>query len=147
MLSHLFDVHAFDEIVPNEISMVNDRVKEKLAVEIANSLVNFHDKTTFCIEFDEKRFDVRVDGCPLVVPVRSHRVNSFQAPALHAVRPCHFRMEAREKRIETAAIEVPVCVMQEVSIIQGNSPLGLATFRPVYAVSPGAMMQMSGRLR
>jgi hypothetical protein len=118
ILSHLFDVHALDEIVPNEISMVNDRVKEKPAGEIADCLVNLDDKTTLCVALDVKRFDVRINGRPLTGPVGTHRVNSFQVPTLHAIRPFHFRMEVRKKAIETPGVEVPVGVEQEVSFIQ-----------------------------
>ena len=98
--------------------MVNDRVKKKLAVEIANRLVNLNHKTPPFVVLDEKRFDVRINGRPLAGPVRSHRVNSLQMPAFHAVRPFHFRMEAIENSIETAGVEVPVGCKQEVSFIQ-----------------------------
>jgi hypothetical protein len=56
-------------------------------------------------------------------------------------------VQAYENGIETAGVEVPVGFKQKVLFIQRSDPPGIATFRPVYAGWPDAMMQMSGRLR
>ena len=126
--------------------MVDDRVKEQFAVEIVDSLVDLDDKPAGIVGSIRKWFDVRVEDLPLAGPVSAHRFDPVDVTALHAVRPLRPDAFGRERR-RSAGVEIAVGSSKSRSSNAGSSGHPCFKLLQSYAVCPGAMMQMSGRLR
>src|SRR5579863_1030334 len=108
----LLDVHAFDEAIPDSISVMDQGVDEQISFKIADRLVNLDDESASGIWFNMERLYMRIDRRPLASPVIAHRIYPIDVPTFHAVRPFDIRMHAREYSVHMACVEVLVDLCQ-----------------------------------
>ena len=121
----LFNVHSLNEAILNPIGVVNDRVDENFALEIACDLMDFNDEAAGFIPRNGQRLHMRINDRPLASPICTHRVAPMDVSALHSVGPCNVRMHSRQDFIDKALIEVAIGSGQQFALVQCRFSCGV----------------------
>ena len=109
-------IHAFDEISPNRIHVLDSAVHEYVARQVPNHLVNVDHRSTGFILFEPYRLNVGINHPPLTPPVIAYLAVAVNSAALHAVGPVHIRMHHGQNRLDVPGIKGAIGQKEQLSL-------------------------------
>ena len=102
------DIKALDQTVFDSKYVTDYLFCEKIPVEVAHHLMDFHNYVPFRAVSERDRLDVRIDHLPLTYPVAAHFVTSVDMTAFHAICPNDILVHSCEHSLDITSVEAVV---------------------------------------
>src|SRR5579884_165621 len=110
---------------------------QEITLTVTHYLVNFYDHAAVTARRDLERLDMRINDCPLTLPIAAHLIASVDVTTFHSVCPSYIGVHGREDGLDVALIEQRIDPLQEfhffrhlfsLSSTRGGSPRAQQAF-------------------
>lgn len=101
----LAHVHSADEPLLDRVGMLNHHVQHDVSLQIANDLVDLHNRAPSSISREVDGLDSRIECRPLAGPILTHGSVADDAAAFPRVGPIHVRVHGGKHGVDVARIE------------------------------------------